>query len=202
MKIIVGLGNPGTRYATTRHNLGFWVVDLLAARWQIALTKRKFQAVVGEGMVQGEKVLLVKPQTFMNRSGESVGPLVRFFGAPLSDLLVIYDDMALSPGVIRIRAAGSAGGHNGMKSLIAHLGSEGFPRLRLGIGAPPPELDSADYVLQGVSEAEHKILHEACVIAADAAELWLLEGVQPAMNMYNRKQKAAPDHGVESEGGN
>jgi PTH1 family peptidyl-tRNA hydrolase len=202
VKIIVGLGNPGARYANTRHNLGFWVVDLLASRWQLALTKRKFQSAVAEGMVKGEKVILVKPQTFMNRSGEAVGPLVRFFGASLSDVLVIYDDMALDPGVIRIRARGSAGGHNGMKSIIAHLGSEEFPRLRLGIGAPPGEIDSADYVLQGVSGAEHKILQKACILAADAVELWLSQGVEPAMNFYNRKQGTAHEHGAAPEGGN
>lgn len=202
MKIIVGLGNPGSRYADTRHNLGFWVIDLLAERWQLALTKRKFQAVIGEGMVQGEKVMLVKPQTFMNRSGESVGPLVRFFAAPLHSVLVIYDDMDLPPGIIRIRARGSAGGHNGMKSIIAHLGSQEFPRLRVGIGAPPPDMDSADYVLQGVSGTERKILQRACGLAADAAELWLFQGVEPAMNLYNRKQTTAHDHGVEPERGN
>lgn len=198
----MGLGNPGLRYAATRHNLGFWVVDLLADRWQISLSKRKFESAVGEGLVRGEKVILVKPQTFMNRSGEAVGPLVRFFGAPLHSVLVVYDDMALEPGTIRIRSRGSAGGHNGMKSIIAHLGSEEFPRLRVGIGAPPAGMDSADYVLQAVSGAEHKILQKACTIAADAAELWLSEGVEPAMNLYNRRQTAQPDHGIESEGGN
>lgn len=202
MKVIVGLGNPGTRYEQTRHNLGFWVIDLLAQRWQVSMSKRKFQAALGEGIFQGEKVLLVKPQTFMNRSGESVGPLMRFFDLPLSDLLVIYDDMALAPGVLRMRAKGSAGGHNGMKSLISHLGSDEFPRLRMGIGMPRPEMDSADYVLQVVSGEEHKILQRACVLAADAVELWLTDGVERVMNLYNRKQNTTQDDGAESERGN
>ena len=202
MKVIVGLGNPGTRYEQTRHNLGFWVIDLLAQRWQVSMSKRKFQAALGEGIFQGEKVLLVKPQTFMNRSGESVGPLMRFFDLPLSDLLVIYDDMALAPGVLRMRAKGSAGGHNGMKSLISHLGSDEFPRLRMGIGMPRPEMDSADYVLQVVSGEEHKILQRACEHAADAVELWLTDGVERVMNLYNRKQTTTQDDGAESERGN
>lgn len=202
MKIIVGLGNPGTRYANTRHNLGFWVVDQIAERWNISLSKRKFQAAVGEGIIHGEKVLLVKPQTFMNRSGECVGPLMRFFGASLEDLMVIYDDMALAPGIIRVRGKGSAGGHNGMKSLISHLGSDGFPRMRMGIGTPPPAMDSADYVLQGLGDAERKILLEACSQAADAAELWITDGVERVMNLYNRKQTTTQEHGVESERGN
>src|SRR5690554_4376518 len=201
VKIIVGLGNPGTRYANTRHNLGFWVVDQIAERWNISLSKRKFQAAVGEGIIHGEKVLLVKPQTFMNRSGECVGPLMRFFGASLEDLMVIYDDMALAPGIIRVRGKGSAGGHNGMKSLISHLGSDGFPRMRMGIGTPPPAMDSADYVLQGLGDAERKILLEACSQAADAAELWITDGVERVMNLYNRKQTTTQEHGVESERG-
>lgn len=188
MKVIVGLGNPGLRYAKTRHNLGFWVIDELSTRWQIPLTKHKFQAKYGEGLVQGKKVVLVKPQTFMNRSGESVRGLVDFYQLELTDLLVIYDDLALQPGILRIKGAGSAGGHNGVDNIINHLKTTEFPRLRLGIGSAPSFLTSADYVLQGIGEGELKILEEACQEAADAVELWLKSGLLPVMNQYNRKQ--------------
>ena len=188
MKVIVGLGNPGLRYAKTRHNLGFWVIDELSTRWQIPLTKHKFQAKYGEGLAQGEKVVLVKPQTFMNRSGESVRGLVDFYQLELTDLLVIYDDLALQPGILRIKGAGSAGGHNGVDNIINHLKTTEFPRLRVGIGSVPPFLTSADYVLQGIGEGELKILEEACQEAADAVELWLKSGLLPVMNQYNRKQ--------------
>ncbi|NMA60991.1 MAG: aminoacyl-tRNA hydrolase [Firmicutes bacterium] len=188
MKVIVGLGNPGLRYAKTRHNLGFWVIDELSTRWQIPLTKHKFQAKYGEGLAQGEKVVLVKPQTFMNRSGESVRGLVDFYQLELTDLLVIYDDLALQPGILRIKGAGSAGGHNGVDNIINHLKTTEFPRLRVGIGSVPPFLTSADYVLQGIGEGELKILEDACQEAADAIELWLKSGLLPVMNQYNRKQ--------------
>lgn len=188
MKVIVGLGNPGLRYAKTRHNLGFWVIDELSTRWQIPLTKHKFQAKYGEGLAQGEKVVLVKPQTFMNRSGESVRGLVDFYQLELTDLLVIYDDLALQPGILRIKGAGSAGGHNGVDNIINHLKTTEFPRLRVGIGSVPPFLTSADYVLQGIGEGELKILEDACQEAADAVELWLKSGLLPVMNQYNRKQ--------------
>lgn len=188
MKVIVGLGNPGLRYARTRHNLGFWVIDELSNRWQIPLTKHKFQAKYGEGLVQNDKVVLVKPQTFMNRSGESVGGLVDFYQLKLTDLLVIYDDLALQPGILRIKGAGSAGGHNGVNNIINHLKTTEFPRLRLGIGGPPPFLSSADYVLQGIEEGELKILEDTCKQGADAVEMWLKSGLLPVMNHYNRKQ--------------
>ena len=188
MKVIVGLGNPGLRYAQTRHNLGFWVIDELSTRWQLPLTKHKFQAKYGEGLVEGEKVVLVKPQTFMNRSGESVGGLVDFYQLELSDLLVIYDDLDLQPGTLRIKGAGSAGGHNGVANIIDHLQTTEFPRLRLGIGQPSPFLTSAEYVLQGLEAGELKILKEVCQKGADAAEMWLKSGLLPVMNHYNRKQ--------------
>lgn len=188
MKVIVGLGNPGSRYEQSRHNLGFWVIDLLAERWTIPLTKHKFQGKYGEGIVHGEKVVLVKPQTFMNRSGETVGPLVDYFHVDLEDLFIIYDDMALAAGMIRVRGQGSAGGHNGVANIIDHLGSTDFPRLRIGIGQPPSYMDSADYVLQGIGEEELIILQEAVVSGADAAELWIKDGLNSVMNRYNRKQ--------------
>lgn len=192
MKVVVGLGNPGLRYARTRHNLGFWVVDLLSEKWGIPLTKHKFGSKVGEGRFLTEQVLLVKPQTFMNRSGEAVGDLVRFYQLDPADLLVIYDDLDLAPGLLRVRPSGSAGGHRGVANIIDHLQSGAFPRVRIGIGLPPEHLDAAAYVLQVIDEAETKMLEEACQRAAEAVELWLKEGVQAAMNQYNRRQTSEP----------
>lgn len=188
VKVIVGLGNPGMKYAKTRHNLGFWVVDLLSERWQMPLTKHKFKAKYAEGVIRGERAILVKPQTFMNRSGESIGDLMRFYQPALENLLVIYDDLDLIPGLIRIKRSGSAGGHNGMGNIINHLKSQEFPRLRVGIGQTPPFMDTADYVLQGFDQSEIKIVQEACLNAANAAEMWLSEDIVSVMNHYNKKQ--------------
>ncbi|NLM41883.1 MAG: aminoacyl-tRNA hydrolase [Firmicutes bacterium] len=188
MKVIVGLGNPGLRYAHTRHNMGFWVVDLLSQRWGIPLTKHKFGSKIGEGRFFTQQVMLVKPQTFMNRSGEAVGDLVRFYQLDLADLLVIYDDLDLAPGMLRVRAGGSSGGHRGVANIIDHLQASSFPRVRIGIGAPPEHLETADYVLQVIDAADTKILQEACQRAADAVEVWLKEDVFAAMNLYNRRQ--------------
>jgi len=188
LKVIVGLGNPGLRYAHTRHNMGFWVVDLLSQRWGIPLTKHKFGSKIGEGRFFTQQVMLVKPQTFMNRSGEAVGDLVRFYQLDLADLLVIYDDLDLAPGMLRVRAGGSSGGHRGVANIIDHLQASSFPRVRIGIGAPPEHLETADYVLQVIDAADTKILQEACQRAADAVEVWLKEDVFAAMNLYNRRQ--------------
>lgn len=188
MKVIVGLGNPGLRYAHTRHNMGFWVVDLLSQRWGIPLAKHKFGSKIGEGRFFTQQVMLVKPQTFMNRSGEAVGDLVRFYQLDLADLLVIYDDLDLAPGMLRVRAGGSSGGHRGVANIIDHLQASSFPRVRIGIGAPPEHLETADYVLQVIDAADTKILQEACQRAADAVEVWLKEDVFAAMNLYNRRQ--------------
>lgn len=188
MKIIVGLGNPGPRYQRTRHNLGFWVLEELSQRWQIPLSKHKFRAKYGEGTVAGQRVFLFKPQTFMNRSGETVGSLVNFYQIGLEELLIICDDLALAPGFIRIRGSGTAGGHKGLSNIISHLNTVQFPRLRVGIGQPPPEMDSADYVLQGIGEPELRILKDACAVGAEAVEVWLAQGLDEAMNRYNRKQ--------------
>ncbi|HHY09520.1 MAG TPA: aminoacyl-tRNA hydrolase [Firmicutes bacterium] len=188
MKVIVGLGNPGLKYARTRHNLGFWVVDELSRRFGIPLQAVKFGAKLGQGLAEGQKIMLVKPQAFMNRSGEAVGRLVNFYRLELSSLLVIYDDLDLAPGRIRLKGSGSAGGHRGVENIIRHLKSPHFPRLRLGIGQPPPEITAAAYVLQGLEADELKILKEACLRAADAVSLWLKEGLIAVMNQYNRKQ--------------
>lgn len=188
VRIIVGLGNPGARYAQTRHNLGFWVIDELSDRWQIPLTRHKYQAKYGESRVGAERIVLVKPQTFMNRSGEAVSSFVRFYQPDLADLLVIYDDLDLAPGLLRLKGSGSAGGHRGMENIIQHLDSKEFPRLRLGIGATPEFLTAADYVLQRIDAEELIILKEAAKRGADAVEMWLKEGLLTAMNQFNRRQ--------------
>ena len=191
MKVIVGLGNPGLRYARTRHNLGFWTIDRLSETWQIALTKHKFQAKLGDGHVRGERILLAKPQTFMNRSGRPVADLVNFFQLDLADLMVVYDDLDLMSGSLRIKGFGGAGGHKGMTDIIEHLGTDRFARLRLGIGQPPAFLDAADYVLQGIDVGETRILEDAVNQAAEALDMWLREDLFAVMNYYNKKQ---PNH--------
>ncbi len=188
LKVIVGLGNPGLRYSHTRHNLGFWVIDRLSQAWQISLTKHKFQAQYGEGRVKGERVVLVKPQTFMNRSGQSVSGLVNFYQLDLTDLLVIYDDLDLAPGSLRVKGSGSAGGHNGLADIIHHLKTSEFARMRVGIGQPPPFLSAADYVLQGIDVAETKILESATLQAVEACDMWLEKDLLAVMNHYNRRQ--------------
>lgn len=190
-KVIVGLGNPGLRYARTRHNLGFWVLDCLSEKLQIPLTKHKFSATYGEGHVYGQKVMLVKPQTFMNLSGRPVADIVNFYQMDLDDLLVVYDDLDLPPGTLRVKASGSSGGHRGMADIITHLKSDAFPRLRVGIGQPPPFLNAAEYVLQGIDEADTKILEESAMRAAEASSMWLQEDLLQVMNRYNRKQNTA-----------
>lgn len=190
MKVIVGLGNPGPRYAKTRHNMGFWVVDLLSQKWGIPLSKHKFSANLGEGRFGAEQVILMKPQTFMNRSGEAVGDLARFYQLGPEDIIVVYDDLDLAPGIIRVRASGSAGGHKGVANIIDHLHSNAFPRVRIGIGQTPEHLETADYVLQVLDEVETKILAEACQRAAAAVEVLLKQDVFAAMNQFNRKQSS------------
>ncbi len=189
MKIIAGLGNPGDRYENTRHNAGFWVVDTLAKRWNLDCSQKKFQGLNAQGIIAGEKVLLFKPQTYMNRSGQAVAAAAAYYDVPGEDILVIYDDLALLPGMIRIRQKGSAGGHNGLKDIIAHLGSQEFPRLRVGIGQAPEFLATADYVLNRPSKEEQQQIADAVDAAADAAEVWLQHGMQQAMASYNRKMQ-------------
>lgn len=188
LRVIVGLGNPGLRYAQTRHNLGFWVIERLSKNLQIPLTKHKFGAKYGEGHSSGRRVMLVEPQNFMNRSGRPVADIVNFYQLELDQLLVVYDDLALAPGSLRIKGSGSAGGHKGMVDIIQHLGTAEFPRLRIGIGSPPPFLSAADYVLQGIDSADTKILEDAATTAAEAAEMWLRADLLAVMNLYNRKQ--------------
>ena len=186
MYIIAGLGNPGRAYENTRHNVGFASLDTLAKRHRIELSTRKFQALVGSGCIDGQKVLLVKPQTYMNLSGESLRAACDFFKVdPEQELIVIYDDISLAPGQLRVRKKGSAGGHNGIKNIIAQLGTQNFLRVKVGVGEKPAGWDLADYVLGHFSEEEQAVMEEAFVQAADAAVALLTEDVERVMNQYN-----------------
>lgn len=189
MKIIVGLGNPGKQYEFTRHNIGFLVIDQLAEKWNIDVNRTKFKSLVGEGFFAGEKVLLVKPQTFMNLSGEAVLDILQFYKREPSDLLVVYDDMDLPPGKIRLRKGGGSGGHKGMSSIIYLINSEGFPRLRIGIGKPTPEATTVGHVLGKINNKEQDIYIDAVEKASNAVQLALEEGVEKAMNKVNVSSK-------------
>ena len=190
MVIIAGLGNPGEKYAKTRHNMGFRVIEALAEKYRIAATTQQCRAFIGKGVAEGERVLLAQPQTFMNNSGESVRALCDYYKVdPKKELIVIYDDISLPPGNIRIREKGSAGGHNGIKSIIEHLGHEEFLRVRVGIGEKPPQWDLADYVLGCPSAEDAKLLEDAWEDAADAVGLIVREGPMAAMNRYNSRKK-------------
>lgn len=189
MYLIAGLGNPGKEYENTRHNTGFMTIDRLAEKLGCQITARKFQGLTGSGMIGGEKVILLKPQTFMNASGESIRPAADFYKLEPEQVIVVYDDISLDVGSIRVRAKGSAGGHNGMKSIIAHMGTENFPRVRVGIGAKPERMDLADYVLGHFSKAELEAMSEASESAARAVELMITQDVQTAMNRYNKVKK-------------
>ena len=191
MFIIAGLGNPDEKYQGTRHNVGFDVVDRLAEKYQIAVDTKKHRALIGKGVIEGQKVLLVKPQTYMNLSGESIRSLVEYYKIdPEEELLVIYDDISLEPGVLRLRTKGSAGGHNGMKSIIKHLGGDTFPRIRVGIGGEKhPGQDLADYVLGHFKDDEKELLSDALDKAEKAAELFAQDEFSEAMNKYSVGKK-------------
>ena len=190
MYIIAGLGNPTMRYEGTRHNAGFDVIDALADKYNISVDGRKNRAYIGKGIIEGQKVLLVKPQTYMNLSGESIGGLVDYFKIDEEqDLIVIYDDISLSPGQIRIRKKGSAGGHNGIKNIIAHLGTQVFPRIKVGVGEKPKKYDLADYVLSHFTKAEREEMEEGYQKAIQAVEKILAGEMEAAMNEFNRKVK-------------
>lgn len=184
--LLVGLGNPGREYAETRHNVGFLALDLLASRKNLALNRLKYRALTDNAVFSNTRVLLMKPQTYMNLSGEAVGEAARFFRIPPERILVISDDTDLPVGKLRVRRQGSAGGHNGLKSLISHLGSEKFPRVKIGVGNKPhPDYDMADWVLGRFSAAERPLMQAALAQAADAAELILTQGLDEAMSRYN-----------------
>ena len=186
MYIIAGLGNPGKKYEHTRHNVGFDVMDVLAEKYNIRMDEKKYKAICGKGMIGSEKVVLVKPQTFMNLSGESIAEAVNFYKVdPASELLVIFDDISLAPGRIRIRKKGSAGGHNGMKNIILHLGSQEFTRIRVGVGQKPKNMDLADYVLSRFGSDEQSVMNEGFDRACEAVAVALAEGTPAAMNRFN-----------------
>lgn len=184
--LIVGLGNPGREYKANRHNVGFQIVDHLAARHGLAFTRQQHNAFIATGEIRGRAVILAKPQSYMNESGGPVGALFRFYKIELDHLLIIFDDLDLPIGTLRLRRSGGSGGHKGMKSIIARLGSENFPRLRVGIGRPPARMDPADYVLQDFDDSQLPIIQAVYERAADAIEAWLVEGIELAMGRYNR----------------
>ncbi|MBQ3105454.1 MAG: aminoacyl-tRNA hydrolase [Lachnospiraceae bacterium] len=189
MYIIAGLGNPTREYQNTRHNIGFEVIDRIADAYHISVLEKKHKALVGKGSIGGERVLLAKPQTFMNLSGESIRQMVEYYKAdPGTQLLVIYDDIHLDVGRLRIRGRGSDGGHNGIKSILQHLGKDEFARIRVGVGEKPAGYDLADYVLGHFGKEERGLIDESIGEAVKAAELILLGRIEEAMNLYNRKK--------------
>lgn len=198
MKIIAGLGNPGKEYENTKHNVGFLTIDILAEKYDIKVNKIKFKGLIGEGMIGTEKVILVKPQTYMNLSGQCIREIVAFYKLDMEDLVVIYDDIDLPMGNLRIRKKGSAGTHNGMRSIIYDLQDDGFPRVRVGIGGERKG-DLANYVISGFSGDDRKLIEEAIVKAADAVACLVEDGIDRAMVDYNtkkpklKKQKQEPD---------
>lgn len=188
MKAVVGLGNPGRTYAHTRHNVGFDVLDVIAKRKGIRILSRRHRALVGSFDLDGEEVLLVKPQTFMNDSGAAVELVVRKHGLPLENIIVVCDDIDLPVGAIRIRRKGSSGGHKGLQSIINRLHSSDFPRIRIGVGR---EGDAIDHVLSRFSKKDREVIEVALERAADAVEMILSAGIEPAMNEFNRQPAAA-----------
>ena len=185
MYIIAGLGNPGKQYAQTRHNVGFDTIDILADKYNISVDTKKHKALCRKGMIEGQKVVLAKPQTFMNLSGESVRELMDYYKCDLSDLIVIYDDISLDVGKLRIRAKGSAGGHNGIKNIIVQLGTQEFTRIKIGVGEKPAKMDLADYVLGRFSKEEQPIIRESADRAREAVCEMITHDVASAMNKFN-----------------
>ena len=190
MYIIAGLGNPTMQYEGTRHNAGFDVIDALADKYNISVDGRKNRAYIGKGIIEGQKVLLVKPQTYMNLSGESIREIVDYYKVDdTAELIVISDDISLDVGQLRIRKKGSAGGHNGIKNIIAHLGTQVFPRIKVGVGEKPKKYDLADYVLSHFTKAEREEMEEGYQKAIQAVEKILAGEMEAAMNEFNRKVK-------------
>jgi PTH1 family peptidyl-tRNA hydrolase len=190
LKIIAGLGNPTKEYVGTRHNIGFDGVTAIADKYRISVTEKAHNALVGKGIINGERVLLMKPQTYMNLSGEAIGDAMRFYKLDPEDLIVIYDDVNLEPGAIRVREGGSAGGHNGMKNIIQHVGTEKFPRVRIGVGEKPKEWDLKDYVLGHFSRDDEPKMREALGNTVTAVEMIVSGDIQRAMSAFNKKKKA------------
>lgn len=187
--LIVGLGNPGLQYAANRHNIGFRCLDLLASVHGLMFSKNLRDASLALGTIEEQPVVLAKPQTFMNESGKAVEGLLHFYRIPLERLLVVYDDLDLPLGALRLRPEGGAGGHKGVESVIAHLGGQrGFPRLRIGIGRPPGHMDAAAYVLQDFSPEELPVVEEVLTRAVQAIKMWLRQGIEAAMNSFNHRR--------------
>ncbi len=183
--LIVGLGNPGREYRENRHNIGFMLVDRLALKLETRFTRLQSKSLVSSAIYRGNKIILAKPQTYMNLSGQSVQGLLRFYKLPLTNLLIAHDDLDLPPGTIRIRPDGGSAGQKGMASILERLGTDEFPRLRLGIGHPPGQMQAPDYVLQDFSSAEMALISETLNRAVDAALTFVTEGLDAAMNKYN-----------------
>ena len=191
MYIIVGLGNPGDKYAATRHNIGFDAITRISDDYNIPLDFKKHKALCGKGYIEGKKVILAQPQTYMNLSGESVRELADYYKAAADELVIIYDDISLDVGQLRIRGRGSAGGHNGIKSIIQHLGTQEFPRIKIGVGDKPRGWDLADYVLGRFPNGEEEQVREALREASKAVKIIVSEGLNAAMNKCNGKKTNA-----------
>ncbi len=189
MYLIAGLGNPSKTYEGTRHNVGFSMIDALADAFQIDVTTKKHKAIVGRGVIEGMKVILAKPQTYMNLSGESIREIADFYKIDPENMIIIYDDISLDVGRLRIRKKGSAGGHNGIKNIIAHLGTDVFPRIKVGVGEKPQGWDLADYVLSKYSKEEQQALREASDDVIGAVKLMVMDNIDAAMNQYNAKKR-------------
>lgn len=185
MKIIVGLGNPTDKYKGTRHNVGFSVIYSISDSYGIAVDTKKHKALIGKGIIEGEKVILAMPQTYMNLSGESVRELLDYYKCDETDLIVIYDDISLDVGKLRIRKKGSAGGHNGIKNIITHIGTQEFARIKVGVGEKPARMDLADYVLGHFSKEEQPVIREAADLATKAVATIITDGPDMAMNRFN-----------------
>ena len=188
MYIIVGLGNPTDKYQATRHNVGWDVITRIADDYRISLDTKKHKAICGKGYIEGEKVVIAKPITYMNLSGESVRELMDFYKVTPEEIIIIYDDISLDVGQLRIRKKGSAGGHNGIKSIISHLGTDEFPRIKVGVGDKPKDWDLADYVLSRFAKEEQPLIRDALKDSSDACKMIITSGIDAAMNQYNRKK--------------
>lgn len=189
MYLIAGLGNPTREYEKTRHNVGFEAIEILADKAGTTVTEKKHKALYGKGYIGGQKVILAKPQTYMNLSGESIREIADFYKIEPENIIILCDDINLSEGQLRIRLKGSAGGHNGLKNIISHLGTQEFPRIRIGVGEKPRGMDLADYVLGRFPKEQQAVMEEAYRDAAEAACMMIEDGADAAMNHYNRKNK-------------
>ena len=183
--ILVGLGNPGREYRGNRHNVGFMTIDRLSEAFTIKIGKVQAKALVGSGQWEGRKIILVKPQTYMNLSGDAIGSLLRYYKVPLAQLLVAHDDLDLPVGVIRLRPGGGSAGQKGVASTINKVGTQNFPRLRIGIGRPPGQMSAADYVLQDFSKADQEIINPTIDRAVEAVKVFIRDGLEAAMNQFN-----------------